>query len=55
MHLTGPPYFKWTQKCAYRTTDPIIYIANDRNGTGHVHFSEGVVIKVFLKQSMGVT
>ena len=29
---------------AYRTTDPIIYIAKDRNETGHTHFSEGEVI-----------
>ena len=47
MHLTGLPYFKWTQNFAYRTTDSIIYIAKDRNGTGHSRFSEGEVIKVF--------
>lgn len=54
MHLTGLPYLKWTQNFVYRTTDPIIYIAKDRNGTGHSRFSEGEVIKVFLKQSVGV-
>ena len=54
MHFTGPSYCKWTQNCAYRTTDPIIYIAKDRNWTGHTHFSEGEVIKAFLKQYVGV-